>query len=187
MAESSCSSASTASTCASSDSEPMIDAEGSTNDGNKSVLDVLKASQRSDLARKRSVAQNLPHDGRRHKAPRRAHDPKGVTPTQRVKEFPNECLSVSANKLFCVACREEVALKLSIIKGHVVSSKHENGKLKLHSNEAQEKDIVKSLQAYDVEAHGRGETLPENHRVHRVKVLMAFLRAGILLNKMEHF
>ena len=44
----------------------MINAEestsASTSDGNKSILDVLKASQRSDPACKRSVAQILPHD-----------------------------------------------------------------------------------------------------------------------------
>ncbi len=159
----------------------------STSDGQRSLLDVLRAPQKSDLARKRSLAQNLPHDGRRNKAPKRAHDPKGVTPAQRVREFPGESLSVSSNKLFCVACREEVALKLSIIKGHVGSSKHTDGKARLQLKEAREKNIASSLQGYDEEVHARGETLPEQHRVYRVKVLMTFLRAGIPLNKMEHF
>ncbi len=166
------------------------DAEASTSDGQRpgrSLLAVLRAPEKSDLARKRSVAQNLPHDGRRLKAPKRAHDPKGVTPAQRVREFPGECLSVSSNRLFCVACREEVALKLSIIRGHVGSSKHADGKARLQSKEAREKNIASSLQAYDDEVHARGETLPPEHRVYRDKVLMAFLRAGIPLNKMEHF
>ena len=153
----------------------------------KSLLDVLKCPQRSEFARKRSVALNLPHDGRRHKAPKRTHDPKGVTPGQRVREFPTECLSVSANKLFCTACREELALKLSIIRGHIASSKHTTGKDRLHSRKAQERDIAMSLETYNSEVHARGETLPESHRVYRVKALMTFLRAGVPLNKIEHF
>ena len=94
----------------------------------KSLLDVLKCPQRSEFSRKWSVALNLPHDARRHKAPKCTHDPKGMTPGQRVREFPNECLSVLANKLFCTACCEELALKLSIIRGHIASLKHTTGR-----------------------------------------------------------
>ena len=159
----------------------------SSSDRQKSILEVLKALQRSELARKRSIAQNLPHDGRRLKAPKRTHDPKGVTPGQRVKEFPSECLSVSANKLFCVACREEVSLKLTIIRNHIASSKHKNGKERLNVRDARERDIAKSLETYDAEVHTRGETIPEDHRVYCVKTLMAFLRAGVPLNKIQHF
>ena len=32
-----------------------------------------------------------------------------MTPSQRVREFPTEQLTVSASKLFCTACREELA------------------------------------------------------------------------------
>ena len=60
----------------------------SSSDGHKSLLDVLKSPQRSEFARKRSIAQNLPHDGRRHKLPKRTHGPKGITPGQSVNEFP---------------------------------------------------------------------------------------------------
>ena len=49
--------AETSSTYVTSDNEPlMIDTEAS--DVHKSILDVLKAPQRSDLVHKRSVAQN---------------------------------------------------------------------------------------------------------------------------------
>ena len=34
----------------------------SSSDGHKSLLDVLKPPQRSEFSRKRSIAQNLPHD-----------------------------------------------------------------------------------------------------------------------------
>ena len=41
-------------------------------------------------------------------------DPKSVSPTKRVAEFPGECLSVRRGKLFCTACREELALKKAL-------------------------------------------------------------------------
>lgn len=47
------------------------------------------------------VAQNLPHDSRRIKAPKQGHDTKIVSPEQRVKEFPRECLTVSGKN--CLA------------------------------------------------------------------------------------
>ena len=76
----------------SSESDGSLPSSSSSSSQCRSLLDVLKAPQRSDLARKRRVAQNLPHDGRRNKAPKRSHDPKSVVPAQRVKEFPGECL-----------------------------------------------------------------------------------------------
>ena len=94
---------------------------------------------------------------------------------------------MSANKLFCVACREEVALKISIIMCHIASSKHASGKDRLKLREARERDIAMSLETCDTEVHTRGETLPEDHRVYRIKALMAFLHAGVPLNKIEHF
>ena len=38
-------------------------------------------------------------------------DPKGVSPLDRVKAYPGENFTVSNSKLFCSACREEVAVK----------------------------------------------------------------------------
>ena len=94
---------------------------------------------------------------------------------------------MSANKLFCVACCEEVALKISIIRCHIVSSKHASGKDRLKLREAMERGFAMSLETYDTEVHARGETLPKDHRVYQIKALMAFLRAGVPLNKIEHF
>ena len=85
------------------------DADTSSNESTpKSLLEILRAPKRSEMARKRSVAHNLPHDGRRVKAPKHSHDPKSVQPEHRVKEFPNECLTVSAKKLFSSAAAERV-------------------------------------------------------------------------------
>ena len=48
-----------------------------------------------------------------------ASDPKGIEPSKRVKEFPNEHLKVSAGKLFCSAYREELGLKSSTIHNYI--------------------------------------------------------------------
>ena len=139
---------------------------------------------RSELSHKRRVAQNLTHDGRRIKAPKQAHNPKSVTPGQRVKEFPNECFTVSGIKLLCTACQQEVALK-SVASCWI--SKHACGKRRLDSKERRERDIVSSLVVYEAETHSRGETLPDAHRIYHAKVAMTFLRAGVPLNKIECF
>jgi len=68
---------------------------------------------KSKLSCKCRVAQNLLHDSRRMKAPKRAHDTKIVTPEQRVKEFPRECLTVSGKKLSCTACQQEATIQSS--------------------------------------------------------------------------
>lgn len=105
------------------------------------------------------------------KAPKQIHDPKSVTPEQRVKEFPSECFTVSGKRLFCTVCQQEVALKRSIITSHVGSSKH------TCSKERHERDIASSLVVYDAQTCTRGETLQDAHRIYCVKAAMTFLRA----------
>ena len=65
------------------------------------------------------------------------------------------------------------------------SSKHIQRKQRLEGKEKHERDLASQLVVYDTEAHFRGETLSDTHRVYRVKVAMTFLCAGILLNKLE--
>ena len=77
-----------------------------------SLLSRLKQAPLSAVNRKRKVAQNLPHNGKRRKPPRCLNESKSITPELQVKEFPEE-------KLFCTACREELALKKSIIELHI--------------------------------------------------------------------
>ena len=152
-----------------------------------SLLSRLKQEPVSSLNRKRKVAQNLPHDGKQRKPPCCLSVPKRVTPAQRLREFPNQKLVVSAGKLFCTACKEEVALKKSIIELHIKSDKHTRGKEKLACKEKREHDIVKALGAYDKEVHPVGETLPADQRIFRIKVVSTFLKAGVPLNKIDIF
>lgn len=113
------------------------------------------------------------------KKPACATDPKTVSVVSRANAFKDECMVVSAGKLFCSACREELSTKLSIIKNHVLSMKHSRSKVALAKREVRERDIAQVIQEYDKEVHPIGESLPEAQRVFRVKVVSTFLRAGI--------
>ena len=50
-----------------------------------------------------------------------------------------------------------------------------------------EQDIADSLARHNSEVHLRGETLPMQQQVYRVKVVTAVLRAGIPLSKLDSF
>ena len=53
--------------------------------------------------------------------------------------------------------------------------------------EARERDIAESLRKYNQDVHPRGETLPEEQQIYRVKVVSTFLKAGVPLSKMDSF
>jgi len=83
-----------------------------------SLLYRLKAPTKSEMTRKRKIFTNPPRElGTRKKRPSCSSNPKSVTPAQRVREFPNECFTVSARTLFCDACRQ-LYDTLSWWKGH---------------------------------------------------------------------
>ena len=48
-------------------------------------------------------------------------------------------------------------------------------------------DTAAAFEAYNQEAHLAGGTIPTDQQVYRIKVVTAFLRAGILLNKINSF
>ena len=67
-----------------------------------SFLDGLRASKKSELTRKRKIFTNPPRGGT-HKRPSCSSNLKPVTPAQRVREFPNECFTLSARTLLHAA------------------------------------------------------------------------------------
>ena len=109
-----------------------------------SLLDRLRAPKKSELTRKRT---NLPREGMHKKRPSCSSNLKSVTPAQRVREFLNECFTVSARTLFCDACRQEVSLRRSIIKNHIRSSKHSKMKESLKEKKGKDEDIAKVFKA----------------------------------------
>ena len=48
-----------------------------------------------------------------------------------------------------------------------------------------ERDLAKALEKHDAETHRKGETLPEDQKVYRAKVVIAFMAAGIALSKLD--
>ena len=61
-----------------------------------SILDVLKAHTRTELTRKRKIDCNSPPKGKRRSRGEGSSEPKTVSPRQRVDQFPDQCLAVTA-------------------------------------------------------------------------------------------
>ena len=118
-----------------------------------SLLQRLKAPTPAEIARKRKTKSNPPPKGKRSCRGWSASDPKGISPSDRVKEFPNQDLKVARGKLFYVACREELSLKRSIIRNHVQSQKHVAGKASLKQKVGREQDIADALEKHNNEEH----------------------------------
>ena len=182
MAESSSSSSlSSTSTFEVSDSSSTDQASGV-----RTILNTLKAPTASQLARKRKTHSNPPTGVKRRTTTVKAdYEPKSVSPSTRVREFPDENLTVSAGNLFCSACREPISVKKSIVKLHLDSQKHKTSKDKLLAKEAKQRNIAELLKNYDKGCHPKGETLPNSVRVYRVTVVKSFLKAGIPLSKVD--
>ena len=61
-----------------------------------SLLDRLKAPQKSQLARKRAIKTNSGKFYKRHTIPSTKNDPKSVSPAERVSQYKDEPFTVSA-------------------------------------------------------------------------------------------
>ena len=55
------------------------------------------------------------------------------------------------------------------------------------TKEARERDITEALHRHDKTVNQKGATLPDSQRVYRVKVAMAFLKAGVPFEKVDCF
>ena len=53
--------------------------------------------------------------------------------------------------------------------------------------EARKQNIAMALMKYSEKEHLRGDTLPEEQQVYRIKVVTAFLRAGIPSSRLDSF
>lgn len=114
-------------------------------DSRPSLLDRLKCADPSVHARKRKVKSNPPVGAKKsqgHSLLSHTYTPKSISPKQRVREFPDEGLTVSGSNLFCTACREEIGLKATVIRLHCKSKKHTSGKERLK----QKKSMTRILQ-----------------------------------------
>ena len=121
-------------------SNTVDDTEGSSQEVSdphvSSLLKALHSPTLSQLACKRSIQRNSsgPLTGKKRCKGSTSSEPKSVKPVDRVKQYPGDHFVVSANKLFCSACREEVSTKKRIIDLHIKSAKHQKGKKILREN-----------------------------------------------------
>ena len=67
------------------------------------------------------------------------------------------------------------------------SQKHALSKNKLNERKGMEAYLTSSLKTYDQHVHPKGESLPVEQRVYRVKVIKTFMRAGVPISKLEYF
>lgn len=69
---------------------------------------------------------------------------------------------------------------------HIKSQKHLSGKERLRQKAKRERDLAEVLRTYDDRNHPK-ETLSMGSRVFRVKIITAFLKAGVAINKIDCF
>ena len=109
---------------------------------------------------------------------------------QRVDEFPEEMLVVSAGKLYCEACHTVIALK-SIVKDHIMSSRHIVGKEDANTKKVRQQRVVASWEKYEKDHAGElsgtdlSSAVPPVQRLRRIEVVTSLLQAGISLAKAD--
>ena len=69
------------------------------------------------------------------------------------RSIPRNFLVMSAGKLFCSACREEMGFKGSVIANHTRSAKHNGGKESLKKKERRQADIASALRSHNAKVH----------------------------------
>ena len=88
-----------------SEAVPQDQARSSLRRPSVSILEALKTPKASDLMRKSKVDCNPPPKGKRRAHGEGFSESKIVSPRERVREFPDECLTVTrkgARKLICI-------------------------------------------------------------------------------------
>ena len=114
-----------------------------------------------------------------------------ISPHQRVQEIPGEHLEADAGKLVCTACHTELSLKLSIVRSHVQSTRHQNGKASLEKERNRQQLVKQSFLSYQernkksLARCGLTEAVPIDHCLQRIKVVRSLLTAGIPLAKLD--
>ena len=92
----------------------------------------LKPAKRHELERKRQPTY-IPKSSRKSSVPKKIKF-KSIKPIDRVNEFPDEQFRAHPNCIFCLACLEELSLKVGRIKDHTKTAKHQLGKVMLEYN-----------------------------------------------------
>ena len=103
---------------------------------------------------------------------------------ERVRQFPDENFIVREGKLFCNACRQILSTKKSVLKIHVSSKKHQDGKQKLKRSKLREQTIAEAFKTEE-SSKSKDSTLPVEECAYRLEVVTEFLKAGIPIAKTD--
>ena len=86
---------------------------------------------------------------------------------------------VREGQLLCSGCREIISYKKIVLKIHVSSKKHQNGKEKV------ETETQTIIEAFRRAGSSKDSTLPAEECAYRLKVVSAFLKAHIPIGKID--
>ena len=155
------------------------------------------------IARKRSLQRtSFSKTSAERKRARLAHGAstalKNVLPSQRVQEFPGEHLVADGSKLVCRVCHTEISLKMSVLKLHLLSERHKRSKAAYQAELDRQQLVRESFQAYkkrhnkdgsgpsQLAGTGLTDSVPEDVSVRRIETVLAFMKAGVPLKKVDH-
>jgi hypothetical protein len=87
--------------------------------------------------------------------------------------------------LFCLACNRALSTKLSIVRRHNTSTRHEAALVTLNQNEKNNKHIQKEMEAY-FEDHpsAEGSRLDQATLLWRYRVVRHMLGAGVAMERL---
>ncbi|KAK3274196.1 hypothetical protein CYMTET_17609 [Cymbomonas tetramitiformis] len=137
--------------------------------------------------RNRVIRKKPPQGVRRAGGGHRASKEPSIEPAQRLREFPDQCLRISAGKLFCGCCKETLTVIKNSIKTHVVSAKHTRAKTAYFVQRDSDLEVKDALETYFTE-HNDDSTAslsPEIH-LYRYRVTEAMMFAGIPILKTDY-
>ena len=89
---------------------------------------------------------------------------------------------VREGKLFCSGGREIISSMKSVLKIHISSKKHQNGKEKLKKSKLKDQTII---EAFIREGSSKDSMLPVEECAYRLEVVSEFLKAGIPIGKID--
>ena len=91
---------------------------------------------------------------------------------------------VREGKLFCNACRQTLSTKKSVLKIHVPSKKHQDGKQKMKRYKLTELTIGEAFKREE-SSNSKDSTLPMEEYAYQLEVVTQFLKASIPIAKTD--
>lgn len=174
---------------------PQVSKQGTSTDHEKDTeVEVEVAHEPPALAaheRQRTMKTNRPPKGVRRAVAngwgvRKTKEPTKVTPSDRVRAFPNDCLEVAKGRLFCRACKHELSVRWSNFNVHINSNKHKRA-AGAYQTRAEETDrLTAFMNDYYLQNPGEvGSGTAPATILFRWTVVESFLNSGTSLEKVE--